>query len=330
MNFHFSEIIGTDCHAALKWLGRQGQWFQVHQLPDLRSIFKIDWEELAQRPGSEEHKDFLRTFSKAGHAQHESLITAWLDAMAAGLANGPKLFVPTAEQFEAMQHVELHIPVADYRQPYPSVVIAIPPACRRDLAARAGVPLGECPRWGLLRSGLTAEGKVYVTFCLNFGGSHGDQTHFFQDRPEFGDLEDAIRARHLKPGDCEGPFTYTEACLRASLNLMLMLTHYGCRLAPGSVKHSKKRPEKLRHGDCRTVEMVQNVVVRRVVRAGHGEEPVPTGREVAAHWRRGHWRNQHFGPGNVSVKMIFINPVLVRSDRAVGDFSESRAEYAVK
>ena len=144
-NFHFSEVVSTACHAALAWLGRQGQWFRVYQLPDLRSIFKIDWKELAQRPGSEEHKDFLHTFSKVGHAQHESLITAWLDALAAGLANGPKLFVPTAEQFEAMQHVELHIPVADYRQPYPSVVIAIPPECRRDLAARAGVP--SPPRW---------------------------------------------------------------------------------------------------------------------------------------------------------------------------------------
>jgi hypothetical protein len=42
---------------------------------------------------------------------------------------------------------------------------------------------------------------------------------------------------------------------------------------------------------------------------------VPTGQEVASHWRRGHWRNQPHGHRLTSRKLIWIMPVLVRKDR---------------
>lgn len=42
---------------------------------------------------------------------------------------------------------------------------------------------------------------------------------------------------------------------------------------------------------------------------------VPTGRELTAHWRRGHWRNQACGPELKERKLIWIMPVLVRQDK---------------
>lgn len=39
------------------------------------------------------------------------------------------------------------------------------------------------------------------------------------------------------------------------------------------------------------------------------------GREVAAHWRRGHWRRQPHGPGLTERRLIWIRPMLVRQDR---------------
>lgn len=42
---------------------------------------------------------------------------------------------------------------------------------------------------------------------------------------------------------------------------------------------------------------------------------VPTGRDIATHWRRGHWRNQPHGPRMESRKLVWIMPVLVRKDR---------------
>jgi hypothetical protein len=45
-------------------------------------------------------------------------------------------------------------------------------------------------------------------------------------------------------------------------------------------------------------------------------ESVPTGRELPAHWRRGHWRHQAVGPSRSEHKLIWIRPTLVRKDKA--------------
>ncbi len=45
-------------------------------------------------------------------------------------------------------------------------------------------------------------------------------------------------------------------------------------------------------------------------------EAVPTGRELSAHWRRGHWRNQAIGIGRSEHKLVWIRPTLVRRDKA--------------
>jgi hypothetical protein len=48
----------------------------------------------------------------------------------------------------------------------------------------------------------------------------------------------------------------------------------------------------------------------------HDPDAVPTGRELSAHWRRGHWRNQAIGPGLSQHKLMWIRPTLVRKDKA--------------
>jgi hypothetical protein len=45
-------------------------------------------------------------------------------------------------------------------------------------------------------------------------------------------------------------------------------------------------------------------------------ESLPTGRELLAHWRRGHWRNQAFGKQHSQHKLLWIRPTLVRKDKA--------------
>jgi hypothetical protein len=48
----------------------------------------------------------------------------------------------------------------------------------------------------------------------------------------------------------------------------------------------------------------------------HETPSMPSGRELSAHWRRGHWRNQAFGQGRSEHKLIWIRPTLVRKDKA--------------
>lgn len=50
--------------------------------------------------------------------------------------------------------------------------------------------------------------------------------------------------------------------------------------------------------------------------SGDNVEVVSAGsREVSSHWRRGHWRNQAYGPNLQEHKLIWIMPVLVRKDK---------------
>jgi hypothetical protein len=48
----------------------------------------------------------------------------------------------------------------------------------------------------------------------------------------------------------------------------------------------------------------------------HLREGAPTGKELSAHWRRGHWRNQAVGPGRSDHRLMWIRPTLVRRDKA--------------
>lgn len=48
----------------------------------------------------------------------------------------------------------------------------------------------------------------------------------------------------------------------------------------------------------------------------HETPSTPSGRELSAHWRRGHWRNQAIGQGRSEHKLVWIRPTLVRKDRA--------------
>jgi hypothetical protein len=123
---------------------------------------------------------------------------------------------------------------------------------------------------------------------------------------------------------------------RAALNLSLMLTHYGCKVGdPVDPKqyHKHRSSPKFEHfavSDFRTIDMLQFIVVRKTHSGTlHDEEPIPSGREMPPHWRRGHWRNQPWGPGAQKRKLIFIQPMLVRSDRAVGDLADSQAVYQI-
>ena len=51
----------------------------------------------------------------------------------------------------------------------------------------------------------------------------------------------------------------------------------------------------------------------------HHNQTDSEGSEVRAHWRRGHWRNQSYGPQSANRKMIWIMPVMVRKDKTHGN-----------
>lgn len=59
--------------------------------------------------------------------------------------------------------------------------------------------------------------------------------------------------------------------------------------------------------------------------SAHGD----SGRHLAAHWRRGHFRDQRVGPGRLSTRLKWIEPILVNAAAALAALPDSKP-YVVK
>jgi hypothetical protein len=269
----------------------------------------------------------------------------WLEACGVAVAGGPKIFQPTAEQFDAMRRVKIDIPPEDFRSPYPCLFVRVPAESRKALGEEMGVPPEDRAEWVMVRhaDGTGPGGKAARTIFV-FVKFTNTETYFIchDDSVLNKTLEQVIT--RWTDGDLvivEPTMAdhYSEACCRAALNLCLLLVEFGWRNAGplDRVAYANHRKvatlARLRHGDFEAVELAQQVTVRRVVQAPAGDGG-PTGREVRPHWRSGHWRRR---PGHEAYEArgetpprIFIRPVFVRRDRLVGDVADTSAIYELR
>lgn len=88
---------------------------------------------------------------------------------------------------------------------------------------------------------------------------------------------------------------------------------------PASMLEKLERSEKPKEAR-RTVSKLTSMGYVKIHYCGRGFErlvpAVSSGREVRVHWRRGHWRNQPYGPQLAHRKLLWIMPVMVRKDKA--------------
>ena len=255
----------------------------------------------------------------AGKSEFGANVHLWAYAVSRVIAEGPKVFRPSLEQCLSLEHVSLTLPLEDYRQSYPTMVIELPAGYRRDVDRRTGgVP--ACPRTVVVRhwpAGLVMTGANVV----DRGGDSAELIYVFGTRAADGTLEDVLSI-HRNPDADESALL--EAVTRVSLNLMLLLAHAGSRLVPSNPALVGKCRAKLRRGvkpELQRRELVghvnfvvpeREVVVRDTrtdaARGGTHSSPV-------SHWRRGHWRAM---PGHAeargrgeAVPLVFVRPCLV-------------------
>lgn len=133
----------------------------------------------------------------------------------------------------------------------------------------------------------------------------------------------------------------TERCVRGAMNACLLLSSLGCRRvgyanpdrAAALEKYLKKKTHhaEANRQELRTMPVVFGFEqgVRLYEREGleHGGHGDATGRIVAPHWRRGHFRMQRHGHGLTEVKRVFIRPVMVRADLFSGSSSATATVY---
>lgn len=234
-------------------------------------------------------------------------------ALAEWLFSGPKTFVPTPEQAEALARIDVNLTVDDYSQPFPAVLVEVDEGPYRFVIVYHEPGLLVC-------SILSNQNRHDITTTVG-------RTDGF--------IEDSLRRfdEELQP---EAKIAHR--CLHIAINACLALSNYDVRtelLLPKEVERDKslcRRTDeiglKARRRVALAVQQVhfsQEIKLHKTKRASSSGDP--TGRSMPPHWRRGHWRMQAFGPERSLHKRILIPAIFVRSDLFVGELKDTSTVY---
>lgn len=261
---------------------------------------------------------------------------AIVEIYAALAVDGAKLFAPTEEQFEAMEQVEIHIPIGQYRQPYPALAVKIPLGCRARLAAAAGLAVADAPFWVVVRHRRGIDPQDVVLIHLGTPRL-GDIFYVFRENSQISTVEAAISRDAGDDGSLDRDVSdalhkFGHLATRAAMNLAIMLTRIPTRLeGPPPAKNYKERRAREVHGG-HSFRIIPDQEIR--VRTGEYRPPVAHGEaggSVRPHWRKGHWR-AHPGHGEArargeQVPLTFIAPCLVRAALTAPGAAAGTATY---
>lgn len=319
---------------AMRPLIAAGLWDEMARFVSLREgKFRFAWEEL-----SPVARDLAQAnLASNPHACANVYCTARL------LKDGPKVFRPTAEQAEALEQVEVGVPMEAYRQPFPCMAVEFP----ADWRSRRAVPDGDGSvthePFAVLLAHESAEQAIVVTVLFTSG-------HAISEVLRGDSVEDALQEAERAGATGDRSMSAAEnrlstRAIRAALNALLLLTHYGSKQQePDNPSHARRlqaRLDKAKRGkgkgdvlaasrDLRLLPVVygfsQQVTLHDRQEAHQGEG-APTGKTVKPHWRRGHWRNARVGAGRAATKLTFVRPCLIHAERVAGPLSSTSTTY---
>ena len=277
------------------------------------------WNELIDRA--------LHMMPFNGRRVHTSLSTFW--TLCGLFAEGPKLYAPTLEEWEALRRVEMRIPLNMYRQPFPTLVVIVPEgAFPEDLSERFGAPAATIVRhWSAELEGKEGRGGMIAGLCigtkivdngyeLDFRISWCDDGESeMEDKLDSIDratLEDQLNSSGVL-SQMSGPERVAlEQVKRAVFNAALLLSQHAPRkIGPANPAHAKKLedsrkkklPANISAANERALKLMpvyygfhQHIKVLDKVTEpesnGTGTQPAKR-----PHWRRGHWLRQVRGTG---------------------------------
>lgn len=328
-----TDIVPSDLIPALVWLGRQDWVSYRMDSTENRTIIDpvviLPTAEVAHlRPTMVQMIDSCSE-NEVGLLSYYTLSKA--------LANGPKVLRPSAEQCRSLEHVDLNLSFAEYRQPYPAVFVELPAEYRSELTKRFSL---EAPKHVLSYH----DPRTGYLIVSSFSRSHStDVINVLPPRPEFCTIEDSF----CQPSDVGIDIDLAEVVQRLALNFSLMLTYLGVREVEtchrGRLKRlskaacSKKQSKAARAAAVlgampkliafrQEIEFCRN---QQRTNGSHSENLNPgESAPRKPHWRRGHFRHQRVGPGRIASKLTFIKPVLVNRLFFGGDEKDTEVVYA--
>lgn len=345
-----TSLIPANLHAPLAWLGKRANTFTSHPSEVVNGVphTQIEWEPSKLQPDGTPEGNTALEIMRILYREKKILEIYQLVATGELIANGPKLFRPTEEQFDSMIQVQLHLKPSEVKLPYPAFVIEVPPGVRRSLAQQFNLTPNHIPQGVFLHQKNNPPSHTTL-IVVKLPSLHAEEAFIFSEGSPFQDIEDVLSRRVIdnrvvkreEVAEEEWNCKLMAATLsRASLNLAIMLTHFGHNLG-GPIdpvaykKHRKnKNLQHMRHRDFLAIEMKQNIVVRQTKQPTLNPEGPGTGIEVKPHWRKGHWRAY---PGQAALRasgqqvpLLFVRPCLVRADRVQGDIAQSEVNYLGK
>jgi hypothetical protein len=258
----------------------------------------------------------------------ESLVELYVLGQA--LAEGPKLFRPTAAECEALEEIEVTVPVSDYAQPFDTFSVEFPPGYMQARAVE-GLDLdGRSAHYRPVAATVRHEKALGVLLLVVYT-DHASGLVLVGILGTTPDtlLEADINRRLANSGaSLPAEVVLQQRCSRIALNACLLLMQGGFREAGHACR--AEYIERLRRRNSRADQenlalipevytFAQDVDVRRAVGPAEAAEFSPTGRQVRPHYRRSHWRMQRHGAGLALVKRLLIPHTLVRRDRFRGD-----------
>lgn len=307
----------------------------------------ISGEQLrAAKPASatmEEWAEMLRFAYAQTDGISTKLGTCWL--YAGIFADGPKIYCPTLEEWEALARVELRVPISLYRQPFDTTIIVIPDGAFGSVSADVGVP-GFCAvrHWnhgddnGLISGLVVGTNSTYyeLDFRISWldGGSEELEARLRQINEASKQFTDIGDSYSLQGGESEA----LEKIKRAVLNACLLLSQHAPRLIgkqnPAVAEKLKaklakrKIPAHINAQNARQLHLMptvygfhQHIKVCEHVREEDDSNPTGTQPPKTPHWRRGHWLHQAYGEGRKERKLQFrpaklVNEHLLNGPRA--------------
>lgn len=227
---------------------------------------------------------------------------------------GPKYISMTPRQFEALENTDLTFPIREYTQPFPAICFPIPEGYAKDRAvewaSRSETPKYAvfCKREGLLLFTLVYSREfVWSVFIIP---RHEDET--FEEHFEGMVLGNSQRHRNF---DMSFMKQLCRACINGSMIFdTVKTTNFSTKVSKGS-----KLKSSTYYSFHQSVQLFS--------REGDPGDGTGEGSEVKCHWRRGHWRQQRYGPQLSLQKRIRIAPVLVRRDKFDGELKDAQATY---
>lgn len=263
-------------------------------------------------------------------------------ALSKSIAYGPKVFQPTFEDCVSLENTECNMSFADYKQPYPAIIIEFPKEYKHRLAQAWKVP--KVPSHMIV---LHDSEKGFINVNAFFDRQNV-LAYMAAARPEYETIEDAIVVNRRDDSDQE--YRVAELAQRLAVNFCMVMVLMGVRqtgplepaafakaqkMAKAKDKRKAELGQKLINSALYKVEFIQQRIklyeeeflqprqpTARVGLEVHRPSPKP-------HWRRGHYRQQPFGPGSAMRKLIFIKPILVCSDLFSGDLKNTEVMYKV-